>query len=84
LLFNFLGVEESYGKYPAIKELFEENGFKMQVVNRIKRTVKKGEATEKSLTQIAVHYPLFSFKQDGETNYHEILIMKVVLRSSEK
>ena len=79
LLFDFLAVDKCYTQLPSIKQIFEKYGFSMQIIKRVKRLVRKGGETEKSLKYIMEKYPSYSFESDGEEYYHEVFIVRAVL-----
>ena len=79
LLFDFLAVDKCYNQLPSIKQIFEKYGFSMQIIKRVKRLVRKGGETEKSLKYIMEKYPSYSFESDGEEYYHEVFIVRAVL-----
>ena len=81
LIFDFLGVTESYGDIPPLKEIFKKHGFQIEIVAKEKRKVRKGGQTEKSLEYIQKEYPYYRFQTEDDSLFHEILIVRAILSS---
>lgn len=79
LIFDFLGVDKSYGNVAPLQSIFDENGFIMEIVAREKRKIRKGGQTEKSLAFILREYPNYNFQSDENSLSHEVLIIKATL-----
>lgn len=82
VLFDFLGVDTSYGPHPPLLHLFESNGFQVEIVRREKTFVRKGGHTERSSSYILEQYPRYKFEtRDGEI-IHEKLVVKAQLKNN--
>lgn len=79
LIFDFLGVDKTYGNVVPLQDVFEQNGFNMDIIARERRKVRKGGQTEKSLAYILSEYPMYNFQSDGDSLSHQVFIVKAVL-----
>ena len=80
LIFDFLGVDESYGDVMPLKDFFQIHGFDVKVVVRERRKVRKGGQTEKSIGYILKQYPKYRFQSEGDALFHEIFIVRAQLK----
>jgi methylase of polypeptide subunit release factors len=78
LVFDFLGVDESFNSQPSLFDLAKTNGFKTaEIIHSTSRSVRKGGETEKNIEHILSQYPSYKFKKDSDgKTIHEIYIVK--------
>lgn len=79
VLFDFLGIDESYSDTPPLRELFRANGFDLEIVTREKSPVRKGGQTEKNTDHILRQYPKYKFEVCDGKIIHEKLLIKAQL-----
>ncbi|MBU4026509.1 methyltransferase, partial [Patescibacteria group bacterium] len=68
LVFDFLGVRESYNNTLSIEEIGCRYGFSCEIIKSYPKTVRKGGQTEKSISWIKHVYPKYRFGRDTEGN----------------
>lgn len=80
VLFDFLGVDQTYNNDPPLKDLFHEKGFDLTILKREKATVRKGGQTEKSSNHILETYPRYRFGKNGNNIVHEKFLIRAQLK----
>lgn len=77
LIFDFLGVKESFGSFLSLEEVGCQNGFSCEIVGSYPKVVRGGGQTEKNIPWIQKIYPSYGFRRDAKGNcYYNILIVK--------
>ncbi|EKD69940.1 MAG: methylase [uncultured bacterium] len=77
LIFDFLGVMESYNNKLSIQEFARGQGYICDVVNSFSKSVRKGGQTEANIPWIKKIYPRYGFLEDAIGNlYYKVLLVK--------
>lgn len=76
IIFDFLGIMESYNSKPSIKDNALAAGFQCETIASLKQKIRPGGKTEQNLDWIKFIYPKYVFNKDGEGYYHQVHIVK--------
>jgi len=68
LIFDFLGVTESYNSFPSVKTVSREYGFSCDIIDVYSSVIRNGGQTEKNISWIKSIYPKYNFKKDDSGN----------------
>lgn len=69
LIFDFLGVTESYNNTLSIKDIGHRHEFSCEIIKSYPKIVRSGGQTEKSISWIKHVYPEYRFSRDTEGNF---------------
>lgn len=76
LVFDFLGVKESFSPSPGLEEIGYRSGFSCEVVRSYSKPIRRDGQTEKNISWIKKIYPRYIFKKEEGNYYYNILIVK--------
>lgn len=81
LIFDFLGVDKSYGKSPPLFDHYHKKNFQPAILGKTTRVIRKGGQTQKALDNIKMIYPRFRFREDSKGNMlHEVFVVSATIR----
>lgn len=81
LIFDFLGVDKSYGKKASLFDYYRKNNLNPVILGETTRVIRKGGQTEEALNHIRSIYPRFKFLRDNKDNIaHKIFIVSATIK----
>jgi methylase of polypeptide subunit release factors len=76
LIFDFLGIEQSYDSCPNLCQFADEMNMSCKIVGRYPKIIRHGGETEKNLGWIKEVYPKYKFKQCQNGQQFDVCIVE--------